>query len=255
MANGTVYRINSTIGPAGGGVTDAVIVEIWAYAKYNPKYPYNVPNEMIAAGLGSILRLGIPPHGLFRDPSDSSKVYFGTVDFNEDRTKLPPMHLPDLVVKLPFESAGLLLFDVLIANPDRHPGNIAGNLSSSPGCIHVFDHGHALFGYQAFGGIARLTELEDRLGITGGSVTQQHRHCLLDLVTEPSHFEEWLSRIEAIPDFYIRELCQEQISFGIAPGEALKMEQFLCHRKRTIRDLVKGNKAEFRGIKDWGLLA
>lgn len=249
-----IYRINGHVAPAGVGVTETKVVELWAYAKSNPNYPYTIANEMIAAGIGSALRLGIPPHGLFQDHQSSNNIYFASIDFNLDRSKFPPADLDRAILEIPFDSSGLILFDIFIANPDRHANNLAVDFSTSPPRMHVFDHGHALFGHEPHNGISRLTNLEGRLGMSGQSATGQHRHCLMDLISSPEHFHEWMSRIEALPDFFLRELCQEQVGNGIVEPEAIKMEQFLIRRKASIRSLVSCHKAEFKSIQDWGLM-
>jgi hypothetical protein len=249
-----IYRINSHVGVAGTGVTQASIIELWAYAKNHPQYPYTIANEMISAELGSTIRLGVPPHGLFRDSIPPNNTYFASIDYNLDRSKLPPADIDKTVTDIPFDASGLLLFDVLIANPDRHPGNLAVDFSATPPRMHVFDHSHALFGHEPHNGVARLTTLDGRLGMSGQSGTGQHRHCLLDKITNPEHFHEWMSRIEAIPDFFIREVCHEQVGHGINEAEARKAEQFLISRKASIRSLISSHKAEFTGIQDWGLL-
>ncbi|MBL0035370.1 MAG: hypothetical protein IPP26_06280, partial [Flavobacteriales bacterium] len=66
----------------------------------------------------------------------------------------------------PFLATGLLLFDIWVANCDRHVKNFEVDYSTTPVSMNIFDHGHALFGYVGGQGEARLNALMNRLGIS-----------------------------------------------------------------------------------------
>lgn len=249
-----MHRIDGVVGKAGEGVTDAIMVQVRAYAKSNAALPYNNANESICSALGRVLGLPIPPHGFVFKPSEPASPMFASLDFNIDLAKLPPLTNPaKLATDLPDITTGLVLFDIWIGNPDRHAKNLNVDFSTTPPRLFVFDHGHALLGYAGGQGVLRLTTLEDRLASTGGSKTGQHRHCLLDHLATADYFEKWIDRIKAVPTFLIQDLCQQAMELGIAPEEARAAERFLLVRQGEFKELIMRNKQEFSGIKDWGM--
>jgi hypothetical protein len=88
-------------------------------------------------------------------------------------------------------AVGVLLFDVLIANPDRHAMNVHLDASRKPYRMSIFDHSHALFGYENGKADERLSALKDSLGISGGTVTGQNRHCLLNAIPNDYFFSDY----------------------------------------------------------------
>jgi hypothetical protein len=119
--------------------------------------------------------------------------------------------------------------------------------------MSVFDHGHALFGFHAGGGLQRMVELRDRLGVSGGTATMGSRHCLLDVLQGCDYFEGWLGRISALPDFFVRNLCHDAVGVGITSAEADGAMDFLKHRRDNLRLILDSNRLEFRGIAQWSL--
>jgi hypothetical protein len=103
--------------------------------------------------------------------------------------------------------------------------------------------------------MTRLEDLRDRLGMSGGSVTGQNRHCLLEVVDIWDHFPEWIERIRSIPLWFIREACHGIIGLGINARTAKSLVDFLEHRKENLGKLILDNRNEFPQIKptDWPL--
>ena len=99
----------------------------------------------------------------------------------------------------------------------------------------------------------RLKYLRDRLGTSGGSVTGQNRHCLLDFVDTHEHFSEWLRRIENIPTWFIEETCWHIIRLGVGRRIANLLVDFLEYRKESLEGMILQNKADFPQIKTWDL--
>jgi hypothetical protein len=148
---------------------------------------------------------------------------------------------------------GILLFDILIGNCDRHRGNIKVDNPNKPKRIHVFDHDHALFHVEPDKGCERLEAIKDRLGITGGSVSSQHRHIFLDEANSVPHMEEWCFRIRDIPPWFIEDVCQQVRGVGVRKKEIMKASEFLTERRDTLGPLILANKHEFPRIEplDW----
>jgi len=250
-----VYRAIS-FGLQLGGVAGSYQATISAVAKTNgPNVPYCIPNELICAELGRILGLPVPPAGIIHSSGGLANYWFASLDFNLTGNSLPPVDAQACIQQLPDLSTGLLLFDILIANCDRHPANFSVDFSQAQPCMSVFDHGHALFGYSAQHGVARLRDLRDRLAVSGGSHIRGNRHCLLDNISTDIHMSKWLDRIRAIPTYFLEDLCQSASGLGINDAEAHEALDFLKHRRDTIKDIVHSHHHEFRGIRQWGLFS
>lgn len=248
------YRIVQFDQQIGIGVAGSWHVSISAVAKCNgAPVPYCLPNELICAEIGRFLCLPVPPAGIIHSTTASPTDWFATLNFNLTNNSLPPVDAVRCVAELADLSTGLLLFDLLIANCDRHRGNFSVDFLATPPRMNVFDHSHALFGFQAGNGIQRLTELRERLGMSGGAHTRGNRHCLLDIVLTDDHFSKWLDRISALPDFLIDELCHAAVGLGISDSEAAAAADFLKYRRDNLRRIIDQHRTEFRGVKQWSL--
>jgi len=117
--------------------------------------------------------LPIPPSGIVYAPNTQPQSWSASLDFNLVGATLPPVDTTACVARLPDLSTGLLLFDTLMTNCDRHRGNFAVDFLAQPPKMSVFDHSHALFGFQAGWGQQRLRDLRDHLGVTGGPHTHR----------------------------------------------------------------------------------
>jgi hypothetical protein len=237
-------------------VTGAFRVNIQAVAKSDAQSAYCVVNELICAEIGRILYLPVPPGGLLggavHNGMSQGEIY-ASLDFNLTGNNLPPVDPSRCVSVLPDESTGLLVFDILIANSDRHLGNFSVDFESKPPAMSVFDHSHAFFGYEPGKGLQRLQTLRERLGVSGGSKTHGNRHCLLGTIRTSEYFPKWVKRVEEIPDFYIEEVCKEAGALGITAEEAAAARDFLIFRRDNIKDIILKHQDEFTGIKQWQL--
>jgi len=252
-----IYRIESFGRQLGIGVAGSRYVNLSAVGKENntAAAPYCIPNELICGELGRFLRLPIPPAGIVSQASGGP--LFASLDFNLVGNSLPPVNVENCVQVLPSLSAGLLLFDIWVANCDRHAENFSVDFLGTPPQMNIFDHSHALFGYAAGQGETRLTSLNDRLGIswtTNHPVDSgRHRHCLLDTVNEDTHFTFWLDRIRATPDFFIEEVCQDAAPYGLAAQEVTAAIAFLKNRRDNLREIINNHREEFSAIQAWSL--
>ncbi|HUB65936.1 MAG TPA: hypothetical protein VL981_00460 [Candidatus Methylacidiphilales bacterium] len=246
-----VFAIAADKGLVGTGVTGARRVLLPAVLKtHNPTHCF-VANEYVANILGRFLGLPLPPGALTK--SDDG-LGFASLDFDLTGESLPPLDPGDCYKKMPDQSTGLVMFDIFIANPDRHNQNVCATLRDKPYDMIAFDHGHALFGHDKTQGIKRLEDLRDRLGISGGSATKQNRHCLLDEILDSGFFEKWMIRIKTIPDHLIDASCEDVRDKGLIDfAEAAALKTFLKYRRDNFQTIVMNHKDEFKGIKQWGL--
>jgi hypothetical protein len=251
-----LYRIESLGSHLGVGVAGSRYVCLSAVAKENGQSaPYCIPNELICGELGRFLRLPVPPVGIVTQVGGSPMV--ASLDFNLTGNSLPPVNVSQCLRMLPRLSAGLLLFDIWIANCDRHEANFSVDTGTTRPQMSIFDHSHALFGYAAGQGEARLTALRDRLGIswtTNNPVDSgQNRHCLLDFISTDGDFHHWLERIQSTPDFFIDEVCRDAAPYGAKPQEAQAAAGFLKYRRDNLKNIINHHRAEFTAITTWSL--
>ncbi|MBN1458583.1 MAG: hypothetical protein JXA57_03545 [Armatimonadetes bacterium] len=249
------YRLVSFDRQMGIGIGGSMQVTLRAVAKQNtPEVPYCIPNELICAEIGRFLGLPIPPSGVVHAPKAPVTDWFACLDFNLTEDSLPPIDPASCVAHLPDLSAGVVLFDALIANCDRNPGNLSVDNLTRPTRLSIFDHGHALFGYRAGQGCERLQALRDELAISGGPITGPNRHCLLDHLASEAHFMKWLDRVRQLPDFFIEEIVNSAAGLGMTDAEATGACDFLKHRRTNLRAIINAHRDEFRGINQWELL-
>jgi hypothetical protein len=247
------YRITLIGVPLGSGVTDSQIVSIPGVAKKNcASTPYCVANETICGEIGRFIGLPVPPAGIVYPPKGND-LFYASLDFNLVGVNLPPVNVTLCAELLPDLSTGVVVFDVLIANSDRHGRNLSVDFSPTPPVMNVFDHGHALFGKDVGGGAERMERLRDRLGVSAGSRTAGNRHCLIDQLTTDAYFGRWLDRIRQIPDFFIDDLCSEAVGLGCTKKECADAADFLKYRRGKLGHIIENNKGQFTGIRSWRL--
>jgi hypothetical protein len=214
--------------------------------------PYLIANEWVASNIGWFLRVHVPPFALMRRAGH--KGMFVSLHIDPRKLTQPPDAKPVKLVERDADlCTGILLFDVLIANVDRHAGNILVDDPQSPLQIDVIDHDRAVFGHFPGEVRARLTLLWNHLAVTGNTgITGEQRHCLIDAVTTPDHFWKWMGRISAIPDGFVKDICDEVVGIGVTKEDADLAASFLINRKRNFDAILRANKAEFTAIQKRG---
>lgn len=234
----------------GFGYTHAIHKSKWRYS------PYCIPNEFVAARIGHFMGLPIPPFGIASD--ENGNEFFTSLDFDFEqhegkRIQLPGI-VPDVCWKfLPPLSTGVTLFDILIANPDRHDRNLVADNVKKPSRLIVFDHDQALLGggNPQLRGVQRLRKLTNSLGITAGQISGGVPHCLISEIDTHKHFDHWFNRIDAIPNWVFPEVCTEARKHGLSKSESSELSQFLITRRNSFRALIENHKTSFVAIKEW----
>lgn len=252
-----IYQLVSLGNQLNIGVAGSRYLTLSAVGKQNvANAPYCIPNEMICGELGRFLRLPVPPLGVVK--SAGGECWIASLNFNLVGNDLPPVNPAQCVRLLPSLSAGVLMFDIWIANLDRNQRNLSVDTLATPPQMSIYDHGIALLGFGKDKGVERLAEREGRLGISWESFQEptksgRARHCLLDVIATDDHFDFWLKRIEVTPDFLIDEICNDARPYGLTLQEADAAARFLKNRRDTIRNIIMNNRIEFRAIKQWNL--
>lgn len=234
----------------GKGVTGSRSAEVNVRIKSNQEVAYCIPNEKISAEIGRFLRLPVPPPALTRSPDyEAVDIWFASLEFDSRQDELPQLDsstADKLVKEKPSIATGIVLFDVLIFNDDRHTNNIAADFQVTPPEVYLFDHSHTLFGsVDADDGIQKLKDRKQKF-INDG-------HCLLQRLSTDKYFDTWLKRIKKLPDFYIRGICFEVTDAGLSEDEADAAYEFLKYRRDNIRTLVQDNQSLFKSINQWSL--
>jgi len=247
-----VYSLSKIAKPVGFGASNSYWLELFAVGKNTGNCRFTVANEFICGRLGSFLGLPIPPFALLQQRGRSD-VWFGSIDYSLTGQSLPAIDPDECVKEFPELSTGIIMFDVWIANTDRHAGNL--NMDKSPGKptrLNVFDHSHALF---RFDGEVRTAKLINEFAITEKTETGANRQCLLDALKTTDYFDYWHEKFDKIPDFLIEETCATTIEAGIlSSAESITAIEFLLQRKSKLRDLIKNNQKEFNSITTWPLI-
>ncbi len=244
------HRLLSEGKQVGIGATGAMFVTLSGVAKTSgPSAPYCLANEVVCADLGRVLGLPVPPYTIIelpvKQPDRPQPVKaFSSLDFNLQGVALPPVNPVECVRLLPDLCTGLILFDILVLNGDRHAGNLNLDTTGHPR-LTVFDHSHALLGTTAGQAAQHLAGVGATIGIGG--------QCLLAHLTTDQHMQKWLGRIEQIPDFMIDDLATAATDLGCSGDEATALASFLKARRSNIRQIIQAHQASFPGIAQWSL--
>jgi hypothetical protein len=241
-----VYRVTGWGQPVGIGATGAIYAHVSALCKTNgPQSPYFVANELIASELGRVLRLPVPPGFVVVDASQVP--YFASLDFNLTGVALPPIIPANFINTFLAELGRILVFDIFIANPDRHPGNLSADYGNPPR-FNLFDHSHALLGAGAAGtGVACVQAAEH-------SIVVGANHAVIAGINNEALFLDALARLESIPDYFIASVVDEAKDYGLSGQEAQALTPFLQNRKTRVRQLIGTNKNLFPGVTHWEAL-
>jgi hypothetical protein len=219
--------------------------------KTNDQYQFTIANEVIAARVGQALGLPVPTGVVAEDTT--GKLYYLSLDVSKTGHTLPPAHPPDVIAAEPFLAAGSVVFDFLIANEDRHAGNLSLDAAFAPPRLSLFDHGHSLLGSGGTEGKARLDALKAAPGCLaahGGN-----RQALIDSLTDAAVVLDWVDRVESLPDYVFLDACKAVTVPGlnVDPALATVLATWLCARKLRLRDLIAAGQHEFTAITAWPL--
>jgi hypothetical protein len=252
------FRILAQVNPDQlGFATDPVgsfVGPIRARHKWNSEYrPYCLANEVICAELGRFIGLPIPPYAVTNPEDVEQKFWFSSLEFTFGSRQDRPVLGDRIVACLPELAAGILVFDVFIANADRHDENLKVDLMMEPTQVRVYDHDQALFGGASTTtqGIQRLTEMQGRLGISGGTTTGGRRHALLDHFKSNELFGHWCHIISEMPRSFLERTCRQCRLYGLTADEEERAAVFLNDRKWDLRSILTQHRKEFTGITNW----
>jgi hypothetical protein len=235
----------------GDNVTDVWHIQVNAYGKRvkdSGSQAWVASNDYVCATLGTLLGLPIPPFAMLEKRSATAResLWFASLSYLKEGEDLPPVIPSVAYANLPEICAGVVIFDLWVANTDRHDRNLSFDPNTSPKRLNVFDHSHALFGIE---GPARLTRMMNKFTLVETAETGAFRHSLMDQLDDPECFTNWLNRIGSIPQFQISDACRNAESMGIIDADERRLLlEFLLRRRRFLREMIVSNFREFTKI-------
>lgn len=236
------YGVKTLGGYIGDGVSQAHEADLRGVVKTDEIVPYTVANEYVAASIAFAAGLPVPPSTIAT--LDDGRRAFLMMRFGLKGEKPPPADLSALVNDRPETAAGIVVFDSLIMNQDRHKKNLA---YVPGGGVSMFDHGHALLGPIKDQGVHRLDSDRDN-ALWGGELVPQ--------IKDPNTLRGWAKRLAKVPPELIRDKCETVREQGAAsPEEAAMLEEVLVHRQGLLLDFVEAHDGNFASVLDWSLTA
>lgn len=211
----------------------------------------SIPRAWTPAQVAAILAECSKLTGTFRRFPHVERAKFAAVLVDFNGRDYSPVLPEECVSSMPGICTGILLFDVLIANGDRHDENLLVDQMVDPRDIRVIDHDAALFGTNAGQGIERLKNLRARLGISSGPITGGNRHVFLDHLNTNEYMGQWIDTISWLPHPFITQVCTEAIKLGISKEEADEAAAFLCDRRINLRGILNRHHKQFSQVKPW----
>jgi hypothetical protein len=125
----------------------------------NEASPYCVANEFICTSLGRFIGLPIAPFAITSSDDFQQKFIFSSISVNYNNRDFSPVIPEHCVQHMLDMCSGLLAFDILIANSDRHDENLVVNNDIHPTEMAIYDHDVALFGSEKGAGLERLSAM------------------------------------------------------------------------------------------------
>ena len=239
----TSYKVFQWGNRVGAGAMASVHVAVSGVAKAStPELPLAVVNELICADLARAVKLPIPPSFLVNDKD--GKPFHVSLNFHLSGQDLPPADAAAIATDDPELACGIILFDMWVCNGDRHAGNIAYDKTVKK--VTLFDHSHAFLHGQH--GQAFLENLRSQPAIGG--------HCLASQIKEIDGFGTWQDRINAVPEFYIREAVQQTIGVGTMTLELAQFAtEYLLDRRKRLPELIQAHRTLFPKVEQglWNL--
>lgn len=251
----SIYRLTS-IGTDEhrGGINGAVDATIRGVAKNNELSEFTIANELICARIGQTIGLPVPSGVVAQDAA--KRLYYISLDVSFEGKQLPPVLPAEFAKEEPWLAAGIVVFDVLIANGDRNRRNLSRDPAFTKPRVAVFDHGHALLGTGAGKGEDRLDACRDRLGCVVDSSGVAVNDCvLLGQDLDGAKIVDWIHRVQEIPNYVFEDVCREvaameNLNFWNRTADLVV--SWLQARRNKLDKLIWDNQAAFQGVQ-WPL--
>lgn len=261
------YATAFNAGPAGASETRFVELEGVAKLAGGGSGPFTVVNELVAYRIAVALGLPVPPGALIHVPaahmpplatgSAADGVAWLALSFQPRLISKPPIDPAIALAEHPTLCPGVLAFDLLLANTDRHSGNLG--LENGPvlpvnglpqSRLEIFDHSHALIGDGQPTVKDRLAIMRGKFVVDGLTVGG-NRHCLLHVLDDLAQLRSWTARVRlTVTDRVIEAACEEGTMLGspLTASEALELSVWLKERRDTLDELLNDGRANLPSI-------
>lgn len=253
----SIYRITELGNAHRGGMNAAVDADIRGIAKTNDASEFTIANELICARIGQTIGLPVPSGVLAEDAA--KRLYYLSLDVSFEGKALPPVIPAEFSKEEQWLAAGVVVFDVLIANGDRNRGNLCRDPAFTVPRVAVFDHGHALLGTNDPKGLPRLEAARDHLGcVADGTGIAVNNSVLLDQPLEAPMLEEWVGRVKALPDYVFEDICREVAAvpnLNVWTTTVDEIVKWLVERRDGLDQLIWDNQGLLPNVQWslWGL--
>jgi hypothetical protein len=189
--------------------------------------------------------LPVPPGFIILDASQTA--YYGSLNFNLTGVALPPIIPANFIASFQDQIGAILVFDIFIANSDRHPGNLSAD-NGNPASYNLFDHSHCLLGSGGpRTGLACLAAATN-------SIVIAPNHALIGGIQSEVLLVQAIQKVESIPDYFIPSVVKEAAQYGLTADEENALTDFLQQRRHRLRHLIGNSKASFPGVANWSTL-
>ena len=199
--------------------------------KANANEPNIVINELFCNLIARSLFLPCPPGALLENGGEH---YYSSLNFNLAGQALPPAPITQIAANFPEICWGVILFDVLVMNPDRHNKNLSFDRTTN--VIQIFDHSRAFLPCKSNIDTA-IKDNNGKLGFSG--------HCLKNEISTMNGFDYWTNRIKILPDYVIEESVTEISHIGFPIDKKALTIDFIKSRRDNIDSLITSNIKEF----------
>lgn len=251
-----IYRITKVGGARREGVNRPFEARVGGIAKTNEEAPFTIANEIVAERLGQLLGLPVPAGVVAQD--DEKVLHYFSLNVGQEGKDLPPIVAPDFCAEEEWLAAGIVVFDILIANGDRHRNNLSRDetFPDEPPRVSIFDHGTSLLGADPPTGRERLELLDNHLGCVEDGAGLARTSCLLAEPLDVGMLGQWVQRVREIPRFVIDDICRaiaETPRLNVPTDQADFLAEWIATRASKLGDLICQNQQAFSSVEEWGL--
>lgn len=249
----SILKISDVIRPIGIGVTNPYIIELDNKKKYVAKFPGNpegdraLINEYVCAELAKIFELPIPNYELvtindiesFEQKLPNIKMVNGTVFCSERMESVEPVLDYYVLTRVKNKEAVLktLIFDIIIGNDDRNPGNFLVNFKNQS--FVIIDHSH-VFNKGVLWNAKSLEELID----TKIDVSKMKKRSfeisiqMLNIINYEKVIEKYKEKIRSIKEENIINIIENiPQDWTISAEEKKNLIDFLMNRISRIDEI------------------
>lgn len=238
-----IAELGRLCGASGGYLLDWLNHGHYAAKEYSTAKPYTLVSEYISADIASLLGLPIPARQII---TFKGKRMLG-FEWRDDAKSFEPSMEANLTNADAIP--GMLAFDVLLCNRDRHGGNVLLQRPSPSLDRYTFcliDHSHALIGDMP--NMEALIQFLKRHH-EPDPFLQVAPPGLRELITNWADFDPWLSRIESLTGTKLGNILT-----GIPDewrpqhNDCSLIIDFLLARKNRVRHLLFDGRAYFPNL-------